>query len=175
MGAGAEIVRLAPEEARAAAAELGEVLADCVAGGASVNFMHPYTAEQGRAFFEGVADEVGRGDAALIGARLGGRLVGTVNLGLRMPPNQPHRAEVRKMLVRQSARGRGIGEALLVEAERWASELGRSLLVLDTVEGMAGERLYARGGWTRVGAIPGYALFPDGRPCATVIFYKELG
>ena len=175
MGAGAEIVRLGPADARAAARELGEVLADCVAGGASVNFMHPYTDDQGRAFFEGVADEVERGDAALIVARLDGRLVGTVNLGLRMPPNQPHRAEVRKMLVLQAARGGGIGEALLGEAERWAAELGRTLLVLDTVEGMAGERLYARGGWIRVGAIPGYALFPDGRPCATVVFYKELG
>ncbi len=175
MGAGAEILRLGPVEARAAAGELGEVLADCVAGGASVNFMHPYTPDQGRTFFDGVADQVERGDAALIVARLDGRLVGTVNLGLHMPPNQPHRAEVRKMLVLQVARGRGIGEALLREAERWAAELGRTLLVLDTVEGMAGERLYARGGWIRVGAIPGYALFPDGRPCATVVFYKELG
>jgi GNAT superfamily N-acetyltransferase len=174
VAAGVEIVRLGAGEARSAAGELGEVLADCVAGGASVNFMHPYTAEEGRAFFEGVADEVERGDAALIAAKLDRRFVGTVNLGLRMPPNQPHRAEVRKMLVLRAARGRGIGDALLVEAERWASELGRTLLVLDTVEGMAGERLYARGGWTRVGAIPGYALFPDGEPCATVVFYKSL-
>ena len=174
MGGGVEIVRLGPQEARAAAGELGEVLADCVAGGASVNFMDGFTAEEGRAFFADLAEQVARGEAALIAARRGGRMVGTVNIGLNMPPNQQHRADVRKMLVHRSARRLGLGAALLAEAERWSLELGRTLLVLDTVEGMDGERLYARGGWIRVGAIPDYALLPQGGFCATAVFYKQL-
>jgi GNAT superfamily N-acetyltransferase len=172
--ADAEIAILSPADARAAAAELGGVLADCVAGGASVNFMAGYSEQDGAAFFAKVAGEVERGETALLVAKAGERIVGTVQLGLDTPPNQPHRADVKKMLVRRSARRRGVGAALLAAVEDAARDLGRTLLVLDTVTGAEGERLYARGGWTRVGVIPDYALFPDGRLCDTTVFYKRL-
>jgi GNAT superfamily N-acetyltransferase len=155
-------------------AELAEVLVDCVAGGASVSFMPPFEHEDGKAFFTKIAGEVARGEAALLVARLDGRIVGTVQLGLAMPPNQPHRADIRKLLVHRSARGRGIGMALMTAAEEAARARGRTLLVLDTALGDNAERLYTRAGWTRVGVIPGYALFPDGRPCDTVYFWKKL-
>ena len=171
----ADVRELSAAEARAAAPELAAVLVDCVEGGASVNFMAGYTQAEAAAFFARLADEVAQAEAVLIAARLDGRIVGTVNLGLDTPQNQPHRAEVRKMLVHRSARGHGVGAAMLTAAEAAATRLGRTLLVLDTVLGMAGERLYQRGGWTRVGAIPDYALMPNGEMCATVIFYKQLG
>jgi GNAT superfamily N-acetyltransferase len=169
-----ELQVLDAEAAAAEAGELGKVLADCVAGGASVNFMHPYTPRDGEAFFAKVAGQVARGETLLIAARQDGRIVGTVQIGLDTPPNQPHRADVKKMLVHRSARRKGLGAALLAEAERSAAALGKTLLVLDTVEGGAGERLYESQGWVRVGTIPDYALYPDGRPCATVVFYKRL-
>ncbi len=155
-------------------AELAEVLVDCVAGGASVSFMPPFGHEDAKAFFTKVAGEVARGEAALLVARVNGRIVGTVQLGLALPPNQPHRADVKKLLVHRSARGRGIGMALMTAAEEAARARGRSLLVLDTALGDNAERLYTLAGWTRVGVIPGYALFPDGRPCDTVVFWKNL-
>jgi GNAT superfamily N-acetyltransferase len=155
-------------------AELAEVLADCVAGGASVSFMPPFGAAQATTFFEKIAAEVARGEAALLAARVDGRIVGTVQLGLALPPNQPHRADVRKLLVHRSARGRGIGAALMTAAEAAARKRGRTLLVLDTALGGDAERLYAGAGWTRVGVIPNYALFPDGSPCDTVVFWKKI-
>jgi GNAT superfamily N-acetyltransferase len=155
-------------------AELAEVLVDCVAGGASVSFMPPFEHEDAKAFFTKIAGEVARSEAALLVARVAGRIVGTVQLGLAMPPNQPHRADVRKLLVHRSARGRGTGLALMTAAEEAARARGRTLLVLDTALGGDAERLYTRAGWTRVGVIPGYALFPDGSPCHTVYFWKQL-
>jgi GNAT superfamily N-acetyltransferase len=154
--------------------QLAGVLADCVAGGASVSFMPPFGPADGRAFFQKVAGEVQRNETVLLAARLDGRIVGTVQLGIATPPNQPHRADVKKLLVLRSARGRGIGESLMSEVEQAARERGRSLLVLDTCEGGDAERLYTRGGWNRSGVIPGYALFPDGSPCDTVIFWKQI-
>jgi len=154
--------------------QLAEVLVDCVAGGASVSFMPPFEHEDGKAFFTKIAGEVARGEAALLVARVAGRIVGTVQLGLALPPNQPHRADVRKLLVHRSARGRGIGMALMTAAEEAARARGRTLLVLDTALGDKAERLYTRAGWTRVGVIPNYALFPDGRPCDTVVFWKQV-
>ena len=168
-----EIVRLDGAEAAAATAELGEVLADCVTGGASVNFMWPYTPTDGRAFFARVAEDVAQGRTELLVARLDGRIVGTVQLGLDTPPNQPHRADVKKMLVHRDVRRRGVGAALMREAELLAAQLGRTLLVLDTVTGEAGERLYARMGWNRLGEIPDYALMPDGALCSTTVFWKR--
>ncbi len=168
-----DILRLDAARARAAVPELADVLVDCVAGGASVNFMAPYTQAEAEAFFARVADSVERGETALIAARLDGRILGTVQLGLDTPPNQPHRADVKKMLVHRSARRRGVGAAVLAEAERWAAELGRTLLVLDTAEGEAGEHLYASQGWIRVGVIPDYALMPEGGFCGAVFFYKR--
>jgi GNAT superfamily N-acetyltransferase len=155
-------------------AELAEVLVDCVAGGASVSFMPPFEHEDAKTFFTKIAGEVARGETALLVARLDGRIVGTVQLGLALPPNQPHRADVRKLLVHRSARGRGIGMALMSAAENAARARGRTLLVLDTALAGAADRLYTRAGWTRVGVIPNYALFPDGSPCDTVVFWKQV-
>jgi ribosomal protein S18 acetylase RimI-like enzyme len=155
-------------------AQLAEVLVDCVAGGASVSFMPPFEHEDGKAFFTKVAGEVASGEAALLVARIGGQIVGTVQLGLALPLNQPHRADIKKLLVHRSARGRGIGMALMTSAEEAARARGRTLLVLDTALNGDAERLYTRAGWNRVGVIPDYALFPDGSPCDTVVFWKKL-
>jgi GNAT superfamily N-acetyltransferase len=123
-----------------------------------------------------VADGVAAGDRLLLVAeeRAGGALLGTVQVVFAWPENQPHRADVAKMLVRRSARRRGVGALLMRAAEDAARAAGRTLLVLDTVAGSDAERLYARLGWTRVGVVPDYALMPDGRPCAATFFYKTL-
>ncbi len=169
-----EIVRLDGTQAAALAPQLGEVLADCVAGGASVSFMSPFTAADAQAYFAGVADEVALDRAAILVARQDGRIVGAVQLGLHTPPNQPHRADVRKMLVHRSARRQGVGAALMRAVEELAGNLGRTLLVLDTVTGDAGERLYSSLGWTRVGEIPDYALLPEGGLVSTTVFWKRV-
>lgn len=152
---------------------LGALLADCVEGGASVSFMLPFDAGQARAYWRGMADDVARGRRVLLVAEADGDIVGTVHLVLAQPPNQPHRADLCKMLVLRSARKRGIGAALMDAAEQAARGAGKSLLVLDTASADA-ERLYERMGWTSVGVIPGYALLPDGAPCDTRYFYREL-
>jgi ribosomal protein S18 acetylase RimI-like enzyme len=97
-----------------------------------------------------------------------------VQVVLAVPPNQPHRGEVAKLLVHRAARRQGIAERLMERAEAEARAEGKTLLVLDTVTGDPAERLYARLGWTRVGVIPDYALYPDGRPCATTVFWKRI-
>jgi GNAT superfamily N-acetyltransferase len=158
----------------AALEQLASVLVDCVEGGASVSFMSPFSLEEGLAFFLKVARSVAAGDTVLLAAKLDGRIVGTVQLGLDTPPNQPHRADIEKMLVHRSARGRGIGAALMAQMEDEARRLGRWLLVLDTVPGENGYRLYKRAGWTECGTIPNYAMFPDGRLCDTALFWKRL-
>jgi ribosomal protein S18 acetylase RimI-like enzyme len=168
-----DIIVLDADAAMAAVDELADVLADCVAGGASVSFMQPYDAGDAAGFFSKVAGSVARGDTVLLAARHGGRIVGTVQLGLDTPPNQPHRADIKKLLVHRSARGMGIGAALMQQAERIARDKGRILLVLDTASGAA-ERLYVRGGWQRAGIIPDYAMWPDGGFCDTTIFWKKL-
>ena len=169
-----EIVSLAAPVADTALDELADVLVDCVDGGASVNFMSSFSRDEARAFFNKVADGVASGDIVLFAAILGGRIVGTVQLGLDTPPNQPHRADVKKMLVHRSARGRGVGAALMAAIEEEARRRGRWLLVLDTVPGESGHRLYLRAGWQQSGTVPNYALFPDGRLCDTAIMWKRL-
>jgi GNAT superfamily N-acetyltransferase len=169
-----EIRRLDATEARAHLDGLASVLADCVAGGASVGYMAPFSHEQARSAFAAVADDVERGRRLLFAAFDGERPVGTVQVLLALPPNQPHRAEITRMLVHRSARRRGIGRLLMERAEAEARAEGRTLLVLDAVTGGDAERLYTRLGWTRVGVIPRYALYPDGRPCDTTVFWKEL-
>jgi GNAT superfamily N-acetyltransferase len=159
--------------AAAAVDDLAAVLADCVAGGASVSFMAPFTHADAARYFRRVADEVAAGETVLLAARLSGRIVGAVQLGLALPPNQPHRADVKKLLVHRSARKLGIGAALMRAAEDEARRCRRTLLVLDTANGAA-ERLYDREGWTRAGVIPGYALWPQGGECDTTIFWKRL-
>ena len=174
MTAAADIAVLAAPVADTALHELAEVLVDCVDGGASVNFLSPYSHAQALAFFNKVAASVAAGDTVLLAASCDGRIVGTVQLGLDTPPNQPHRADLKKMLVHRSARGRGVGAALMARAEQEALRHGRWLLTLDTVTGDNGERLYLRTGWTAAGVIPDYALFPDGRLCDAVVMWKRL-
>jgi ribosomal protein S18 acetylase RimI-like enzyme len=152
---------------------LVQVLIDCVAGGASVSFMHPLSPEKARAFWRGVAADVERGARALVVAEDADGIVGTVQLVLEQPENQPHRADLSKMLVHRRARRRGIGEALLRAAEDAARAAGKSLLVLDTANDAAA-RLYARLGWAKVGIVPGYALWPQGGLCATTFYYRQL-
>ncbi len=170
-----EIVRLDGAGVREHVEGLGAVLVDCVEGGASVSYMAPFSLDEARAAFASVADEVERSRRLLLAAFLDGELVGTVQVALAWQPNQPHRADVAKLLVRRSARRRGVGRRLIERAEAEALAEGRTLLVLDTATGDDAERLYARLGWTRVGVIPGYALYPDGSPCDTTVFFKALG
>ena len=153
---------------------LADVLIDCVEGGASVSFMAPLTRERAEDFWRRVAAGVHAGERALLVAEDGGGICGTVQLVLDLPENQPHRADVSKMLVHRRARRRGLGAALMRAAENHARELSCSLLVLDTASPEA-ERLYARLGWQLCGTIPRYALMPTGEPCATKYFYRDLG
>ncbi len=153
---------------------LAEVLADCVAGGASVNFMAPFSHEQAREAFLTMAAEVDAGRRVLLAAFDGGRAVGTVQVILATPPNQPHRGEITKLLVHRSARRRGIAQLLMERAEAEARAAGKTLLILDTVTGGNAERLYDALGWNRVGVIPGFALYPDGSPCDTTVFWKTI-
>jgi GNAT superfamily N-acetyltransferase len=166
--------RLDTDEARRHRDGLAAVLVDCVEGGASVSFMAPFSLDEARAYFASIEQEVADGTRVLLAAFLADELVGTVQLVGAWPPNQPHRADVTKLLVRRSARNRGIGQRLMARAEAEARKQGWTLLVLDTVTGDPAERLYERMEWTRVGVIPHFALYPDGRPCDTTVFYKEL-
>ncbi len=129
---------------------------------------------EAEAFFEKVCAGVEKGERVLLAAFLDSTLVGTVQVLTAMPPNQPHRAEIAKLLVGRPARGRGVGARLMEAAEEAASRAGKTLLVLDTTTGGDGERLYARLGWTRVGIIPNYALMPDGTMSGTTVFWKKL-
>jgi len=171
---GIEIRRLAGGELRTQLDGLAAVLADCVEGGASVGYLAPFSHAQARAAFEGFAADVDEGRRVVLAAFADGEVVGTVQLILAVPPNQPHRGEIAKLLVRRSARRRGVAQLLMERAEAEARAEGKSLLVLDTVTGDPGERLYARLGWNRVGVIPNYALYPDGRPCDTTVFWKSV-
>ncbi|MEO8193000.1 MAG: GNAT family N-acetyltransferase [Gemmatimonadales bacterium] len=167
--------RLSPGDAAACVPALAEVLIDCVEGGASVSFMKPMTVEKATRFWRTVADGVARGERAVLVAEDGeGQILGTVLLVLALPENQPHRAEVAKMLVHRRARRRGIAQRLMVAVEETAREEGKTLLVLDAVTEGDAARLYARAGWQRVGEIPNYALMPDGAFCSTTIFFKAL-
>ena len=172
--ASVEIRRLTPAEVNERLDELAGVLLDCVAGGASVNYLAPFSYEDARSAFGTFAAEVDQGRRLLLAAFAGGALVGTVQVILALPPNQPHRGEITKLLVHRSARRRGIAQLLMERAEAEARNEGKTLLVLDTVTGDNAERLYERLGWNRVGVIPGYALYPDGRPCDTTVFWKSL-
>ncbi|OUM04006.1 GNAT family N-acetyltransferase [Variovorax sp. JS1663] len=166
-------VRCLTEVTDGQAHALAELLIDCVEGGASVSFMHPLSVPRALAFWRGVAEGVARGERALLVAEDASGIVGTVQLVLAQPENQPHRADVSKMLVHRRARRRGLGEALMHAAEQLARESGKSLLVLDTASGDA-ERLYERCGWQRCGTVPGYALWPQGGLCDTTFFYRVL-
>jgi ribosomal protein S18 acetylase RimI-like enzyme len=153
---------------------LADVLIDCVEGDASVSFMHPLTRERALAFWRRVAQGVAVGERALLITEDAHGVCGTVQLVLDQPENQPHRAELSKMLVHRRARRRGLGAALMRAAEETARACGKTLLVLDTASDEA-VRLYERQGWVRVGVIPGYALLPQGGLCRTTVFYRDLG
>ena len=161
-------------EIHANADALAAVLLDCIAGGASVSFMADFQADQARQFFLRVATDVRSAGRALVAVFNDERLDGTAQLLLDVPPNQPHRAELAKMLVHRRARRSGLGRALFDEVEREAVARGKTLLTFDTVTGGPAERMYVGCGCVKVGEIPGYALFPDGVPVATSVFYKEL-
>ena len=163
---------LSADEAEAAAPKLAEVLLDCVRGGASVSFMRDFTQSQALAYWRFIAAEARAGRRVVFAA---GDIDGTAQLVLDTPPNQPHRAELAKMLVHRRARRRGLGRALFAAVEAEARRRGRTLLAFDTMSGSDAERLYVACGCTKAGEIPGYALFPGGgRPAATSVFFKEL-
>ena len=154
---------------------LCDVLIDCVEGGASVSFMLPMSRWKAKCYWEDTASSLARGERkVLIAEDEEGKIIGTVQVLLDQPENQPHRGDVAKMLVHRRVRKQGVGAALLEAAERAALEAGKTLLVLDTVTDSDGYRLYARQGWQRCGEIPDYALWPDGRLCPTTLFYKAL-
>jgi GNAT superfamily N-acetyltransferase len=152
---------------------LAALLLDCVEGGASVSFMQPLSYEQAAAYWRGIALDARDGRRVLLVAEDEGGVIGTVHLVLAQPDNQPHRADLCKMLVLRSARKRGVGALLLRAADEAARDAGKTLLVLDTSSPDAA-RLYARMGWTEVGVIPGYALWPQGGLCDTTYFYRAL-
>ncbi len=167
--------RVGADEAAGCIDALADVLIDCVEGGASVSFMLPLPRAKALAFWRGVADGVARAERVLLVAEdQHGRIVGTVQLVTSQPDNQPHRADVAKMLVHRDARRRGVAQRLMAAVEEAARDEARTVLVLDTVTGGDAERLYARAGWQRVGEVPRYALMPSGEACATTYFYKHL-
>jgi GNAT superfamily N-acetyltransferase len=150
------------------------VLLDCVEGGASVGFMQPLTRAKAEAFWRRVADDVAAGARILLVAEDAQGVIGTVQLVVVQPDNQPHRADLAKMLVHRRARSRGVGAALIRAAEAAARDAGKTLLVLDTVTGSDAARLYQRLGWVLVGVIPDYAMMPDGKLCSTSVHYRKL-
>ncbi len=153
---------------------LGDLLIDCVEGGASVSFMLPMSRAKADAYWQSIAAGVAQGERLLFTAEDADHtILGTVQIILAQPENQPHRGDLAKMLVHRRARRLGVGAALLTAAEAGAYRAGKTLLVLDTANPDA-ERLYRRHGWQYCGQIPDYALMPDGPPCATTIFYKML-
>ncbi len=168
------IVALDAAAAASAVRRLAEVLVACVDGGASVSYLPPLAPVVAASHMRGAAGAVAQGKCVLLGAWSGGVLAGTVRLLLDTPPNQPHRADVAKLLVDPAHRGRGLAGTLMLAVEAEAVRAGRTLLTLDTETGGTAERLYARLGWTAAGRIPGYALDAAGRPAATTIFYKAL-
>ncbi|WP_116137386.1 GNAT family N-acetyltransferase [Trinickia diaoshuihuensis] len=169
------IRRVGTNEAMACVEALADVLIDCVEGGASVSFMLPISRDTAMRFWRRVAEGVASGERILlIAENEAGRILGTVQLITAQPENQPHRADVAKMLVHRDARRQGIAQRLLAAVDEHAREAGKSVLLLDTVTGGDAERLYERAGWLKVGTVPNYALMPDGAFCGTTFFHKQL-
>lgn len=161
-------------EAERRVGELAAILADAVAHGASVNFLDGFTLEEAAAFWRGQLSGIADGSRHLLVADDGTTLIGTVVLTKAPQPNQPHRADIGKMLVLERARQRGLGRRLLAAIEALAAAHGLTLLQLDTQTGSAAERLYTTSGWSRFGIVPGHALTTDGTPADTSFFYKQL-
>jgi ribosomal protein S18 acetylase RimI-like enzyme len=169
VGSARRLLRVADAQVDA----LADVLIDCVDGGASVGFMHPLSRERAVAFWRRVARATEACERALLVAEDAAGICGTVQLVLDQFENQPHRADLSKLLVHRRARRRGLGAELTRAAEALARECGKTLLVLDTASAEA-ERVYERLGWIRAGLIPGYALWPRGGLCDTTFFYRRL-
>lgn len=169
------IRRVRADDAKACVDGLADVLIDCVEGGASVSFMLPIGREKAIAFWREVADDVQQGARILLVAEdEAGQIVGTVQVITAQPENQPHRADIAKMLVHRRARRNGVAQQLMIAAEVAARQEGKTVLVLDTVTGGAAERLYQRVGWHRVGDVPNYALMPTGELCGTTFYCKQI-
>jgi GNAT superfamily N-acetyltransferase len=169
------IRRSLPADATKHVPELAELLIACVEGGASVSFMLPLSQERAEKFWRGVLDGAARGERIVLVAEDGsGAVMGTVQVVLSVPENQPHRGDIAKLLVHPRVRRQGIAAALMAAADEAAREAGKSLLVLDTVTGGDAERLYERLGWERCGVIPDYALWPAGGFCSTTVFYRRV-
>lgn len=156
-------------------AALSEMLVEVVANGGSVSFMHPLESTVADRFWQASLDAASRGERVVLGAYDGDALVGTVTLLLDCPPNQPHRAELAKLMTRVSHRGRGIAKALMLAAEKMAVERGRTLLVLDTATDGGAAALYEGLGFSLVGEIPDYAYKPHGGLTGTLIYWKRPG
>lgn len=169
-----EIRALSAEETHSHIADLSAVMIDCVEGGASIGYMSPFSVDDAALYWTSVADNLAEGDVVHLAAFEGQAVVGTVQIALKQPPNQPHRGDLKKLMVRTSARGKGIARKLMLAAEQAARDHGKTLLVLDTATGSDAEFIYPKLGWQRVGVIPNYAKFPDGRFCDTTVFYKEV-
>jgi GNAT superfamily N-acetyltransferase len=169
------VTLLTPQQAIARRDALIDLLVDVVEDGASVNFVWPMTRAKAAAWWDGALASQARGERLIFVAGAGDVVDGTVQLMLAPQENQPHRADLAKMLVHRGARRQGLGAALLQAAEAEARRLGRTLLTLDTETGSAGDRLYATSGWTKFGEVPGYALRADGSATAPAsFFYKRL-
>jgi ribosomal protein S18 acetylase RimI-like enzyme len=155
--------------------QLSKTLIETVASGGSISFMHPVSRENALAFWQKIAVSVASGERVLLVARdEAGEIIGTVQSVLDQPENQPHRADIAKMMVHPRARRQGIAEALLIEIERLTLAAGKTVAVLDTETGAAASHLYAKLGWKAAGDIPDYALKPHGGMCSTTYFYKAL-
>lgn len=169
------IETLSPERFRACLPDLAALLKDAVDGGASVNFVAPFTLEAAAAFWASLESAVSSGQRIVLAAWDGEALIGCVMLALATQPNGLHRAEVQKMLVHSTARGNGYGKALMAAVEQCAKDAGRTLIVLDTECGSVAERLYERVGYTRAGVIPNFATNTEGDLRDAVVFYRFVG
>ncbi|WP_423735291.1 GNAT family N-acetyltransferase [Chitinophaga caseinilytica] len=173
MNNGPMLIRPLAHDAATLAALAG-LLIETVAHGGSVSFMHPLSGQEARAFWQGSLAAAEQGGRIILGAFTGGALVGTVTLLLDLPPNQPHRAEIAKMMTAVAHRGKGVASALLAEAENLARLHGRSLVTLDTAEDEGAAGFYEKQGYIRTGVIPGFALKPHGGLTGTIIYYKQI-
>jgi len=172
---GFTIERLDAAGALTALPDLVGIHIECVAGGAGVSFMDPLSPEKADAFWRGeVLPKLARGETALFAANREGRTIGTVQVLMAMRENQPHRAEIAKMMVAPAERRKGVARALMEAAQKYAADAGKTLLLLDTETGGLAEQLYLSMGWQEVGVVPGFALTPHGELCATTFLYKAL-
>lgn len=173
---GYELTMLDANDLRFAARDFAALLIDCVDSGASIHFMAGVGTLKAVMFWQTIADQAAKDGRAIFALRrvADGVLVGTVQVVPAAPENQPHRAEIAKMMVLNAERNKGLGEVLMRAAEEAAKRMGKTLLTLDTATGSAAERLYARLGWTKVGDIPDYALTPEGALCSATVFYKAI-